>query len=383
MDLRSFPMDCQKFRIILRQSGSIPFRFMPEPIVQTEKAAAFTRMDTKYSILDEWDLHSTAVKFGDSRGDDSRSKKTYSEVAVHFRLRRKYSVYFWNFTFYLMIISFLSLTCFVLNHYNSGNRLNLAVTILLTQVAFQYVVADSLPKIPYLTTLSKYIIACFVFVGTVSIESAIYVRFRIRIFDKYFGLFMLVVWAVYHLGFLFYAIYLRVDGCHKLESETDKKLQRDRKQDESHEEKKEENDKKQNDKHTQFLMPWKGLVALKKQKGVDRTKIRQYCEKEMEEFLKNDKLPKEDVENAIFSPSGSDHKPDGGKSVSESHNGTSQSDSKKKHQPKMGFSKDGSILYFASYAMIEQNRRDKAFQKFYKRYKDCWLFNCCKKNMNS
>jgi len=266
MDLRSFPMDCQKFRIILRQSGSIPFRFMPEPIVQTEKAAAFTRMDTKYSILDEWDLHSTAVKFGDSRGDDSRSKKTYSEVAVHFRLRRKYSVYFWNFTFYLMIISFLSLTCFVLNHYNSGNRLNLAVTILLTQVAFQYVVADSLPKIPYLTTLSKYIIACFVFVGTVSIESAIYVRFRIRIFDKYFGLFMLVVWAVYHLGFLFYAIYLRVDGCHKLESETDKKLQRDRKQDESHEEKKEENDKKQNDKHTQFLMPWKGLVALKKNK---------------------------------------------------------------------------------------------------------------------
>ena len=71
-----------------------------------------------------------------------------------------------------MIITFLALTCFSLDSGDIGERLNLAVTILLTLVAFQHTVFEKLPNIPYLTFLHKYIILSFAFVCLVIVESS-------------------------------------------------------------------------------------------------------------------------------------------------------------------------------------------------------------------
>jgi len=71
-----------------------------------------------------------------------------------------------------MGITFLSLTCFALDAEDIGERLNLAVTILLTLVAFQHTVFAKLPNIPYLTFMHKYIIISFIFVCTVILESS-------------------------------------------------------------------------------------------------------------------------------------------------------------------------------------------------------------------
>ncbi len=72
--------------------------------------------------------------------------------------------------------TFLGLSSFTLDEADQGERLNLAITVLLTQVAFQYIVFEKLPRIPYLTFMHKYIIFSFAFTCAIVFESAIFVK---------------------------------------------------------------------------------------------------------------------------------------------------------------------------------------------------------------
>ena len=55
---------------------------------------------------------------------------------------------------------------------NIGDRLSVIMTLALTIVAFQLVVAEILPKVEYLTYLDKVFLSCFFGVAFVSLESA-------------------------------------------------------------------------------------------------------------------------------------------------------------------------------------------------------------------
>merc|ERR1719242_1840150 len=132
-----------------------------------DRQSDFFKLDPTFSIADEWDFYSTMLEIADSSSGASRSKSVYHEITVRFKMRRKWQVYIYNIIIYFMVITFLSLTCFALDVEDIGERLNLAVTILLTLVAFQHTVFAKLPNIPYLTFLHKYIILSFIFVCAV------------------------------------------------------------------------------------------------------------------------------------------------------------------------------------------------------------------------
>ena len=54
-----------------------------------------------------------------------------------------------------------------------GDRLEAAFTILLTTVSYKFFIADYLPKVPYLTMLDKYILACLILLVTIVVECTI------------------------------------------------------------------------------------------------------------------------------------------------------------------------------------------------------------------
>ncbi len=60
-------------------------------------------------------------------------------------------------------ISLLGLTSFALTEDDLGDRLNLLITLILTAVAFGVIVTASLPNVPYLTYLDKYILCQYMF----------------------------------------------------------------------------------------------------------------------------------------------------------------------------------------------------------------------------
>ena len=61
------------------------------------------------------------------------------------------------------IITLASLTCFGISFTDTGSRLSLLATLLLTLAAFQLVVSQNLPSLPLLTLADKYLITSFLF----------------------------------------------------------------------------------------------------------------------------------------------------------------------------------------------------------------------------
>ena len=55
---------------------------------------------------------------------------------------------------------FLTFSSFAVKATETGDRLSVTVTLLLTSVAFKFVVSQNLPTISYLTVLVSYIFTC-------------------------------------------------------------------------------------------------------------------------------------------------------------------------------------------------------------------------------
>merc|ERR1719203_1812491 len=87
-------------------------------------------------------------------------------------MQRNYEVYLWNVVFFMMLISGLSMCSFAVDAEDLGERLAIIITLLLTSVAYQSSVFQTLPNVPYLTLLDKYIVTSFVFMTLVTIETA-------------------------------------------------------------------------------------------------------------------------------------------------------------------------------------------------------------------
>jgi len=120
-------------------------------------------------------------------------------------------------------LSFLSLTAYSVNvNSNIGTRLNLLITLVLTAVAFSYVVFDNLPKVPYQTILDKYILSCYFFMVCGMIESAIVGLITHGNHIDYAFFWISLVAAIgYHLLFVWIAINARKKEEEKLSLSSD------------------------------------------------------------------------------------------------------------------------------------------------------------------
>merc|ERR1712087_737986 len=221
-----------------------------------------------------------------------------------------------------------------------GERMNLAVVILLTLVSFQHTVFAKLPKIPYLTLMYKYIFSSFLFVVVVLLESsfldtindAIKVKELdsdiINSADTAMGQIMFLVWVIYHLWFALRAMWMRHKQARKLLMNSDEvKLHVD-------------------EKFPQFLMSWKHFMEIDAKGSVDEW---QHHRDQTEEKAL------EDIEKDMFMLSSSP------KSKGKTKNAVGS----------MEFGSSGEILSFTSFAVKE--RRSDGFCKYMMR--QCKL--CC------
>ena len=59
----------------------------------------------------------------------------------------------------------------------TADRLSVTLTLLLTAVAYKFVVASSLPTVSYWTVLDKYVLLCFLFILLFSVENVVFPTF--------------------------------------------------------------------------------------------------------------------------------------------------------------------------------------------------------------
>ena len=106
-----------------------------------------------YLLNGEWEL----IYFSVSRIATNYSccKETYSTVIFQIKIRRKPAVYLLNLLFPTIIISAIGLLSFFIPS-ESGEKISISVTVLLSLAVFQLVISESLPpnsdSLPYLGT---------------------------------------------------------------------------------------------------------------------------------------------------------------------------------------------------------------------------------------
>ena len=171
--LRRFPFDRQRLVLIIHpfagDLGQFNFTGDPHPI-------ATSREFRLYSSLASWDLEGVRSQV---RQVQLPNGMTISEINFRINVRRRYKFYIWKVIVPLLLMVALSWMVFAIEPGDLGNQLQIAVTTVLTVIAFGFAIAGNLPRVPYLTYIDAFFLCCYIFVFLAIVElMAVHVAHR-------------------------------------------------------------------------------------------------------------------------------------------------------------------------------------------------------------
>lgn len=148
-DLRHFPFDVQVVTVTAEMGNFKNVAYFPPRHMD----ACVTATDT----LAEWAMENIAISFTASDVALSKSGNRYAQLQLVFVLRREWEPYFYRVIGQVAVMCFASVSVYAIPVHDVGDRLGYLFTIILTLVAFQMAIADTIPQTPYLTWLDKYL----------------------------------------------------------------------------------------------------------------------------------------------------------------------------------------------------------------------------------
>jgi len=210
-ELKSFPFDCQDLPIIMKLGGdadSSNYRFLPDAV-----RPVFGKVELENSVFTEWHVSRTMYEFGHTDVSLSKKGKTYPLYINRVKVQRQSGFYIQRIVLVLAFLSLGSLSSFAVNWDTVEDRLSIDFTILLTVVAFQYVVNGSLPVLPFLTIIDLYILFAQGFILLVILEQSLLIQLaddeEQSDFDETCFWISLIVWVVMQMSFLGYSAFKR------------------------------------------------------------------------------------------------------------------------------------------------------------------------------
>ena len=93
---------------------------------------------------------------------------------------------------------------------DAPDRLSILVTLLLSMIAFQYIVAETIPPVPYLTFADEYVMTSYLFVFSVIVYVVILAKYQpnneaTTSFDSNMAKLLFLVWCGIQVVFCAYA----------------------------------------------------------------------------------------------------------------------------------------------------------------------------------
>jgi hypothetical protein len=172
--LRSFPFDTQKLEVILHpfinQQRSVAFVPSQLPVWT---AAEFNT----YSSLESWRFKS--ITFNLSSAASQFSGRAISEARFEITVERRYGFYLWKVFLPLLLMVIVSWSVFWFDPSEASSQVTIAVTTILTIIAFALAISLTLPHVPYLTFADGFFLTCYVFAFVTMIElTAVHVAYR-------------------------------------------------------------------------------------------------------------------------------------------------------------------------------------------------------------
>lgn len=169
LELWDFPLDYQQLTITLMSDWTNKLVTFKKDL----RRADTIRPET-FTADQEWYLCRHVVTESTSTvKTEGSSANDYPLYHIKCHVKRKNGYYLWNIAMIIFLIDILSFCSFSVEISSPSDRLSVTLTLLLTAVAFKYVVSQSLPTISYLTLLDKYVLSGLVFLRCMAIENAV------------------------------------------------------------------------------------------------------------------------------------------------------------------------------------------------------------------
>ncbi|RLN88942.1 hypothetical protein BBJ28_00023414 [Nothophytophthora sp. Chile5] len=173
MTLRSFPVDQQKITFAFSTGSGVrkSLRITPTPVDAGSFAIGNYKLGNVFDVV-----HHDKVFVGEVNVDGDKKS-----IRFEMMLERRPGYYMTNVAIpagiitYLCFISYAPLSDGTLM--DTGDRVQIVLTLLLTAVTFKNQVASLTPQISYFTTLDKYVFFCFIIACVVAIENALFPLF--------------------------------------------------------------------------------------------------------------------------------------------------------------------------------------------------------------
>ena len=172
--LRSFPFDAQRLEILVH-----PFtdqqRFVTfDPSLLTVWTA--TEFNT-YSSLESWRFQSLTFRIG--RAGSQFGPHAIAEAKFEIAVERSYGFYLWKVFLPLLLMVIVSWSVFWFDPPEVSSQVQIAVTTILTIIAFALAISLTLPRVPYLTFADAFFLTCYIFAFVTMVElTAVHIAYR-------------------------------------------------------------------------------------------------------------------------------------------------------------------------------------------------------------
>jgi hypothetical protein len=162
--LRDFPFDQQELDIFIHppvsQGRLVNF-------VSTASVASISVEQRVYSSLAEWDIVGMRASAEQIR---LFNQDTTNQMRFAIEVKRKSNFYIWKVFLPLLLMVAVSWTVFWIDGAEFNSQVTIAVTTILTVIAFSFAISNNLPKVAYLTFIDVFLLCCYAFVFTTAIE---------------------------------------------------------------------------------------------------------------------------------------------------------------------------------------------------------------------
>ena len=162
--LRRFPFDRQQLVVIIH-----PFLADgPQMKIQTRRYLDLDRERVP-------DLHLAGAVALTALHSQVQMAPTYGGLTVpearfEIDVARRSSFYLWKVFMPLLLMVFLSWAVFWIEASDLSNQIQVAVTTILTVIAFAFAISATMPRLPYLTYIDAFFLECYIYVFIAVVE---------------------------------------------------------------------------------------------------------------------------------------------------------------------------------------------------------------------
>jgi Neurotransmitter-gated ion-channel ligand binding domain len=159
LNLRKFPFDTEHLHIILQpvlaDAETNRVRLIADP---TLTGVA----NERWTGLAQWNI--VGVSIVNSNLVYGGRMPTRPDLVFTLTVKREYSYYLWKIFFPLILMVIVSYSAYFIDVTDHYTQITIALTTILTVIAFSFSVESSMPKVPYLTYIDCFFLATYVIV---------------------------------------------------------------------------------------------------------------------------------------------------------------------------------------------------------------------------